>query len=71
MTTVQQDRDFISDVINDELLEEVVSWIESNMDPEDVFSVSTLRQWAEDNGWVSGSRYTRCCLGSATQLHAN
>lgn len=51
-TTSKQDADFLESVIGSTLLEESIDWIQANLDPEDVFSVETLRDWAEDNGYV-------------------
>jgi hypothetical protein len=33
-------------------LSEVIDWINSNLDPEQVFSVDELGVWAEANGYV-------------------
>lgn len=38
-----------------EMLERVLDWIVENMEPGDVFEERTLRQWAEDNGWLKAS----------------
>lgn len=51
MTTVKQDRDFISAVLNERLLESCIDWIASNMEPEDVFSDSQLDAWAAAKGY--------------------
>lgn len=54
VTTVRQDRAFLTDVINPSLtsvLEEAISWISDNMRPEEVFSDKQLISWAEDNGY--------------------
>lgn len=50
-TTSQQDRDFLSAVIDSRLLESEVDWIASNMEPGDVFSRKQLESWAESNGY--------------------
>ena len=54
MTTAKQDRDFISAMVSDSLLEDSIEWIGSNMNPEDVFTEEQLRDWAENNEmWMS------------------
>jgi hypothetical protein len=50
-TTVRQDSEFVSAVISSSLLEEAIDWIQSNMNPEDVFDDKTLSTWAEENGY--------------------
>jgi hypothetical protein len=52
MTTTRQESEFVRDVVSGTLLEDAISWIAGNMDPEDVFSDSQLRQWADENGLV-------------------
>lgn len=47
-TSAYQDKQFISDVIGDRILEKVVDWVSSNLEPEDVFSEEKLAQWAKD-----------------------
>lgn len=34
------------------LLESSIEWIQSNLNPEDVFSKENLEIWAEENGFV-------------------
>ncbi len=48
MSTIQQDRNFISSVISNTLLEDSIEWIKENMNPEDVFSDAQLEAWAKD-----------------------
>ena len=50
-TTVRQDSEFVSAVISSTLLEEAIDWIQSNMDPEDVFDEKTLATWAGEYGY--------------------
>jgi len=52
VTSRAQDKKFIVDIIPDTLLEESIEWIASHLSPEDVFSVSDLESWAEDNGYI-------------------
>lgn len=33
-------------------LDDAIGWIQSNMEPEDVFDTKQLSQWAIDNGFV-------------------
>lgn len=47
-----QRRKFVKDVINDSLLDDVVDWISSNMEPDEVFPKSDLELWAEKNGFI-------------------
>jgi hypothetical protein len=32
-------------------LDSITNWVESNLDPEDVFTTEQLEQWATDNGY--------------------
>jgi hypothetical protein len=48
-TTYEQDSKFINDIVGVNILEEVVGWIKSNMNPEDVFDEEDLRFWAIEN----------------------
>ena len=43
---------FVSEVISSSALEEVISWIKSNLEPEEVFDENQLEEWAETNGYV-------------------
>ena len=52
MSTAQQDRNFISSVISNTLLEDSIEWIKENMNPEDVFSDAQLEAWAKENGFI-------------------
>jgi len=42
-------KNFISSVVSDDLLSEAISWIASNLEPEDVFSEQQLSEWAIEN----------------------
>jgi hypothetical protein len=48
-TTPTQDRGFLNDVIGIEILEKAVDWIGKNMEPEDVFSESPLKEYVRIN----------------------
>ena len=50
-TTARQDSEFIAAIINSTLLEEAIDWIQSNMNPEDVFDEKALEAWAKENGY--------------------
>lgn len=49
MSTPAQDRSFLNDVIGTELLEKAADWIGRNMEPEEVFSESSLKEHARSN----------------------
>lgn len=60
MPTNSQDKAF-AEVMKDQIdeikishssLDEAISWIGSNLQPDDVFSIADLESWAEDNGYV-------------------
>jgi hypothetical protein len=38
-----------------EMLDQLLDWIVENMEPDEVFDDQTLRQWAEDHGWLKAS----------------
>jgi hypothetical protein len=42
---------FIDWVIPENLLEDSIRWINSNLNPEDVFSMEDLNTWALDHGY--------------------
>jgi len=43
---------FVSEVISSSALEEAISWIKSNLEPEEVFDKNQLEEWAKTNGYV-------------------
>ena len=45
---------FNSAMISGDLLDDAITWIASNLPPEDVFPTSDLEYWAEDNGYEKG-----------------
>ncbi len=51
MSTSRQDKEFLSEVVGDTLLESAVVWIQNHMAPDDVFSIADLKTWAEENGY--------------------
>lgn len=48
----KQQEQFISSVISWDLLDYAVEWIGDNLEPEEVFSESSLEEWALNNGFV-------------------
>ena len=52
MTTAKQNQAFIDSITNSRMLEDAISWISKNMEPQDVFSITDLKAWAEDNGYI-------------------
>lgn len=52
MASYNERKKFISDLMPDDLLDEAIDWIKSNMSPDDVFDKSQLEEWAKDNGFV-------------------
>lgn len=51
MSTTRQDKAFLEEVIGATVLEMAVEWIQRNMAPDEVFHVSDLKVWAEENGY--------------------
>lgn len=51
MTTRLQDSNFLNAVLPNNLLEDSIEWIGSNMNPEEVFDEKELRYWALNNGF--------------------
>jgi len=49
---MKQDRDFIEELIGLAALENAIDWVNKNLEPDDVFSDTRLRQWAVDNDMV-------------------
>ena len=49
--TISEQRNFITNVIGDCLLDESIAWIQGNLAPEDVFGFYDLEGWAENNGY--------------------
>jgi hypothetical protein len=33
-------------------LDDILDWIQDNLDPESVFGVDKLEKWAEERGWI-------------------
>lgn len=49
MTSSQQDKAFLEEVIPTNLLDSAIDWISNNLEPGDVFSKDQLREWARAN----------------------
>ena len=52
MKSAYDDKEFIEAVIPGDLLEEVILWIKKNLDPDQVFPVEDLNEWAEEAGYT-------------------
>jgi hypothetical protein len=52
MITWKEKRDFITSVFDDSILSLVITWISSNVKPEDVYCNTTLEAWALENGYA-------------------
>jgi hypothetical protein len=53
MITSEQTKRFIDWMIpKDDFLESAIIWIMDHMEPEDIFSIDVLQQWAENNGYI-------------------
>jgi len=52
MTSAEEDREFITEMISSTLLEDAMAWIGMNLNPGDVFGDDDLKEWAESNGYV-------------------
>lgn len=50
-TTSKQCDDFVEAVFPDYLLDQAIEWINSNLEPGDVFEEDLLEAWAEANGY--------------------
>jgi hypothetical protein len=53
-TTSQQNRQFAESILPTWPLDEAIEWINSNMEPGDVFTEDKLEEWAENNGFTKG-----------------
>ena len=52
MPTYQDEQMFKSEVVGNDLLDNAISWIKASLHPDEVFDLSDLEAWAEDNGWT-------------------
>ena len=39
--------------------DQMVEWCGDNLEPEDVFTIDQLREWAREDGWVPAAEVTR------------
>ena len=57
MTSSRQDNAYremvLGEIASSIQLDEVIGWIKSNLNPEDVFDEKDLRQWADENDFVA------------------
>lgn len=52
MANYNERKNFIKDIVPEDLLDMAIEWIKSNMEPIEVFDESQLKEWAEDNEYV-------------------
>lgn len=52
MATYSQNKQAIGDVLPQFLLDEFITWIQSNMSPDEVCTEEQLSEWAKNNGYV-------------------
>lgn len=48
----QNNKDFTGEVLTSYPLDDAIDWIASNLEPEQVFPVTDLENWAELNGYT-------------------
>lgn len=49
MATLNENKDFVNNVLPSYLLDDCIEWIRGNLKPDDVFSKEELIDWAKDN----------------------
>lgn len=54
MFYTNQEREFLQALLPSETLQVAVDWIQSHLDPEDVFTEDQLSGWAVNNGYTNG-----------------
>lgn len=47
-----KNREFVSNIISEFLLDEAIEWIASTLTPEEVFDEFALSDWAYENGFT-------------------
>jgi hypothetical protein len=52
MPSRENNRNFTATIIPEFLLDDAVEWIESHLQPDEVFSVETLESWALDHEFI-------------------
>lgn len=52
MAGVRENKAFAEAIFPTWPLDDAISWIQSNMEPEDVFDSEELSQWAINNGFI-------------------
>lgn len=61
MPTSRQITDFNQSVVwpnmgvKDSIVDDAVTWVGANLQPEDIFSETQLEKWAEANGYVKAT----------------
>ena len=48
---MNEDRDFVEQILTFNVLETAIQWIRENKYPEDIFDYDELEEWAEYNGF--------------------
>ena len=43
----------VSKMFGDEFLDDIITFLANNYDPDDIFDDDVLEEWARDNGYVS------------------
>ena len=57
---VSRNRDFVDSIIGrNYILDFAVDWIRNNLNPEDIFTVSQLEEWALSNGYEEEKSYQK------------
>ena len=52
MASHKENKDFVSNLLPNYLLDDAIEWIKTNLEPEDVFSEERLSSWAIDMGYI-------------------
>ncbi len=52
MTMGSKERQFIEDIFGWNTYDNIIDWIQRNLNPDDVFGEDQLMDWAEDNGYT-------------------
>lgn len=55
MPGYKENQDFISSILPQNILDDAIEWIQTNMCPEDVFTEDQLKMWADD--WSADNGY--------------
>lgn len=52
MATYKENNEFAQSVLPNNLLDDAIEWIRSNMRPEEIFSHEDLLEWANEQGMI-------------------